>query len=160
MTEDQKKAAGLVAFGLIALAALCVAWLAISAFTRQVTADTRAGTIFFLLVHNQRGAASVLGGLGLAITTGLAVGVSSLGRKYLRAGIGAILLGLCASVAIWVIICGTSLGRAVSQNLPDSMNIDHQQLEMEVTTFSAWGVGAWAAGLIALLGISNLRREK
>ena len=158
MTDEQKKMAGFVAFGLIALSALLLAWLAFSALVQQLTAATFAGSIFFLLIGSQ--SSTIFGALGLVVTAGLAAGVGALGSKYLRAGVGVILLGLAASIALWIIICGTQLGRTVSQNLPDRMNIDHAQLEALVQAFSSWGIGAWAAALVALLGINTLKREK
>ncbi|MGQ0590459.1 MAG: hypothetical protein ACT4N8_13175 [Sphingosinicella sp.] len=159
MNEAQKRTAAAIAIGFISLGALFLLWIAIAIVAKSVTAASLSGELFYLMTSGGT-ATTLFGALNVIIMAGLAAGVAVLGPRYIWLASGVILIGLATSVSIWVLICATELGREVSQNVPEHINISHRQLEANVTAFSSWAIGAWVVALAAVLGITQVRKKQ
>jgi Kef-type K+ transport system membrane component KefB len=159
MTQEQRVAAATISLVLVAVAVAAMVLFAANAVLGALNAGTALGDQYLRLVFAMQEASSIVAPLGVIMTAGLAAGAALGCRKAYTYGAAALLfLGVSASLALWLLLSNPQTAADVVDGLIPS--VPPRDFISANSTLMKWTLGAFAAGLGAVLGVTKLQGSK
>jgi hypothetical protein len=159
LTDEQKSGAARIAIVVLGVAVAVLVVFACGAFLGWLNTDYFVGRTFFSILFNSHDWQSLIGPLGVIVTAGLALGAALPNSgKFIRRMLVVFGLGLGAALLLWIAVNDRNIGSHIARHA--GRLIDHSELIAATGPLLTWVTGSLAAGLVALLGISTLKKKE
>lgn len=156
MTQSQKVAASVISLAVVCIASLLITLIAGLALLGRLRGDGMLGENFLALIFGTESLKAVLIPLGSFLAAGLSIGATLGSQKaYTYTAAALLTLGIAASLALLVVGGNANMCAEIVDDW--SRDVLPEAFSNATTSFVTWAVASFSAGLVALLGIAQLR---